>query len=102
MKTLLLCLVFGAAVLVGCATHYPYPADLATAERTIAQGRPLEQTYLFPEARGDTWIRYRVVYFTGGQVITNGTAMLRVAHGKASVSGPEKAQTTIKRVLDLK
>jgi hypothetical protein len=93
---------FFGCLLVGCAAHYPYAGDLATAEQAISKARPEENTYLFAEARGTTWVRYRVVYGPVSDYVTNGTALLRVAHGKVSISGPDRAQATIKRVLDLK
>jgi hypothetical protein len=100
MKTL--CVAIVGCLLVGCADHYPYAGGLASAERAISGARPEENTYLFVEARGTTWVRYRVVYGPVGNYVTNGTALLRVEHGKVSISGPDRAQATIKRVLDLK
>ncbi len=87
-------------LLVGCAEHYPYAGSLASAEHEILNAQPLEHTYLRVEARGETWVRFRVTDENG--ISTNGTATLRVRHGMASVSGPDRAQATIKRVLDLK
>ena len=88
-------------LLAGCVTHYPYAGSLASAEQEIATAKPEENVFLHVQARGKTWVRYAVIYGFATQV-TNGTAILRIEHGEASVSGPARAQATIKRILDLK
>src|SRR6266545_4280971 len=99
MKRLLPFLV--AAVLVGCADRYPYSGTVADAERAISAA-PMGLALLSFEARGDTWVRYRIVHDTSGIYITNGTATVTVEHGRVSISGPSAVRGAIRDSLKVK
>lgn len=96
------------AMMLGCATdhadHYRYSGSLASAEQAVANSRPQGNIWLLPvEASGETWVRYRVVYGSPWeQPVTNGVAILRVAHGEASVSGPDAVRVFIRAALSNK
>jgi hypothetical protein len=95
------------ALLVGCATkpadtdHYQYSGSLESAEHAIAGGRPQgDLRRLVVEARGKTWVRYRVLYAPPpDQLLTNGTATVRLEHGEVSVSGSPVVRATIREAL---
>jgi hypothetical protein len=93
--------LFIAVILVGCADRYPYSGTLADAERAISTAA-LGLTHLAVEARGDTWIRYRVVHDTSGIYITNGAATVRVEGGPVAVSGPARVREAIRDSLKVK
>ena len=92
-------------LLCGCATdhadHYRYSGTLASAELAIASSRPQGNIWLLPvDARGKTWVRYHVVYGPPWEgLVTNGIAILRVANGEASVSGPDAVRMLIRGAL---
>ena len=91
--------------MLGCATHqadkYRYSGSLESAEQAIARSRPQGNLRALPvEARGKTWIRYRVVYGSMlEEPVTNGIALLRVEHGEVSVSGPDVVRAIIREAL---
>jgi hypothetical protein len=93
------------AMMLGCATehadHYRYSGSLASAEQAVANSRPQGNIWRLPvEARGETWVRYRVIYGSPWvQPVTNGVAILRVEHGEASVSGPDAVRALIREAL---
>jgi hypothetical protein len=92
-------------MMLGCATdhpdHYRYSGSLASAEQAIANSRPKGNIWRLPvEARGEIWVRYRVIYGSPlEQPVTNGVAILRVAHGEASVSGADAVRLLIREAL---
>jgi hypothetical protein len=90
-----------AALLVGCAERYPYSGTVADAERAISTA-PMSLTLLSIEARGDTWIRYRIVHDASGLYITNGTATVRVEGGRVAISGPAAERAAIKEALKVR
>ena len=93
--------IFIAGLLVGCSHKYPYTGTIADAERAVL-AEPLGLIHLNGEARGDDWIRYRMVRDTSGLWITNGAATMRVKSGQVTLSGSAEVRGYIAQALKLK